>query len=226
MSFIKSASKVIRKTVDSGFGKDIVNVTVDVGLKASNAVYKRVNNYRNRKAIEHETSDEEYCLICDFCHDSAGRLYSVLTRDKTEKYAVFIELYDHDAFSLHICDSLHNELICVRKNVFTKKVLLGNRERLLGLNYEIYSQEHLMGQIFAGSSNGSDDTYETSFNDWVFAGDIKSCNYSIYDKLTGNRIAEVTKKVPKASSFVIHCKDSLNEPLLVAITVLLDLIVF
>ena len=88
-------------------------------------------------------------------------------------------------------------------------------------NYEIRRGDNIIGEVFP-FWQGSQKVYETDFNDWIATGNFEKRNYKIFSKTTGKTIATISKKISSANTYVIVCDYDKNEPIIVAITMLLD----
>jgi uncharacterized protein YxjI len=55
-------------------------------------------------------------------------------------------------------------------------------------------------------------------------GDVKSGNYNFFDQDTGKSFASISKKFKNAATYSVTCRDGEDEPVIIFMTILIDMI--
>ena len=223
MSIIKEvATEVIKEVaVDAGLvaaGKGIKSAGDAAGFISQKV--DDIKDNRNKSVLKKQAKKEEYFLLVSAEKNLGDGVYKVVSKKKEERYNTLMDHLPNDSFVLHIYHKQRGEILSVHKTAIMRQGLFSAKPA--GWKYELHSGNQI-AEVFA-SLEGRQKIYVNNFNDWVVTGDFAKKNYKIFSKTTGKTIATVSKKIASANTYVIVCEYNKNEPIVVAISMLLDII--
>ena len=200
------------KTV-AGKTKEMVNGVSD---KVSDAVDAKDAFKQNMqlKKIEHYLFVEEDRQIGE-------GVYRILNKKKKECYNTLLDK-NGGSYTLHVYRSGEGQIATVSRTVDVVKTGMFSQD-VISTGDIIRMGDKRIGTIIKGYENGAD-TYLTDFNSWICRGDFATNHYKIFDKANGKTIAVITKAKHKESAFIIECNNDENEPIVVIMALVIDLL--
>lgn len=192
------------------------------GKEAAGFISQKVGDIkdsRNKSALKKQSKKEEYFLLVSSEKDLGDGVYKVVSKKKEERYNTLTDHFANGAFAMHLYHKQKGEILSIHKLVTMKQGLFSSKPA--ASNYELRRGENVIGEVFP-FWQGSQKVYETDFNDWITTGNFEKMNYKIFSKTTGKTIATISKKISSADTYVIVCDYDKNEPIIVAITMLID----
>ena len=223
MGIITEVASEIIKDVAIDVGLAAADKGLEAGGKATGLISQKVGNIkdnRNKTALKKQAKKEDYFLFVSAEKSLGDGIYKVVSKKKEERYNTLMDHLPNDSFILHIYHKQRGEMLSVHKIATMKQGIFSSKP--VGWKYELHSGSQV-AEVFA-STEGRQKIYVNNFNDWVVTGDFGKRNYKIFSKSTGKTIATVTKKIASADTYVIVCEYDRNEPIVVAISMLLDMI--
>ena len=218
MSVIKEiATELLKETAIDNADKGL-----KAGKEAVGFISQKVGDIkdnRNKSALKKQSKKEEYFLLVTSYKDLGDGVYKVVSKKKEERYNTLTDHFASGAFIMHLYHKQKGEILSIHKLVTMKQGLFSSKPA--AINYEIRRGDNIVGEVFP-FWQGSQKVYETDFNDWVATGNFEKKNYKIFSKTTGKTIATISKKISSANTYVIVCDYDKNEPIIVAISMLLD----
>ena len=231
MGIIKKAVQSVAKDVAEGAGIAAVVGAVEVAGVAVEAVgaaggfvankLGKVIDKRNLASLKKEAKKHDYCLFVSKEAKLGEGIYKIINKKKEEKYNTLLDGNIDKNFKLHLYTKLKGEVATLHKNVTVTKSFFSADK--YSTQYSISSSLYPSGSI-KEKSEGKQKQYITSFNNWVITGEFSKGNYKIFDKDTGKTVATISKKFKSASTYTVDCEYDKNEPIIVLITILIDII--
>lgn len=217
---IESAVEETAKDVGVAAAVGAISAVGAAGNAVANGIGKVVEN-RNIANLKKSSKKQDYCLFVNRETKLGAGIYTVINKKKEEKYNTLIEGDASADFTLRLYSKHKGEIASITKTTIVKKSLFSSDKRTTEI--AIYSDVYPFGMINE-SYEGKQRTYTTDFNDWVITGEFSKGNYKIFDRTTGKTVASVSKKYKSASTYMIDCEYDKNEPTILLISIMLDMI--
>lgn len=231
MGIIKKAVQSVAEDVAEGAGIAAVVGAIEVAGTAVEAVgtaggyvankFSKVIDKRNLASLKKDAKKHDYCLFVSKESKLGEGIYKIVNKKKEEKYNTLIDGSIEKDFKLHLYSKPRGEVASLYKTTTVIKGFLSANK--YNTEYSIISSLSPSGKIIE-KSEGKQKQYATSFNNWVITGEFSKGNYKIFDKGTGKTVATVSKKYKSASTYTVDCEYDKNEPIIVLITILIDII--
>lgn len=222
MSVFKEIATELLKETAIEVGKDNAGKGLKAGKEAAGFISHKVGDIkdgRNKAGLKKQAKKEDYFLLVSAQKELGSGIYKVVSKKKEERYNTLTDHFANGAFVLHLYHKQKGEILSVHKTVTMRQGLFSSKPA--SSNYEIHRGDQVVGEVFA-FWEGPQKVYITDFNDWVVTGNFEKNNYKIFSKTTGKTVATISKKIASADTYVIVCEYDKNEPIIVAITMLLD----
>ena len=190
------------------------------GNAVANGIEKVVEN-RNLATLKKNSKKQDYCLFVNKETKIGPGIYTVVNKKKEEKYNTLIDGDIRRDFILRLYSKNKGEIANLTKSTTVKKSLFTYEKytTTIAIHSDIYPSG-----VINESFKGKHKIYTTDFNDWMITGEFATGNYKIFDKSTGKTIATVSKKYKNASTYLVDCNYDKNEPTILLISIMLDLI--
>lgn len=231
MGFIKKAAEKAAEEVVNDVGAvaavgaiELIGATVKAVGKAGTAAVDTVGKVidkRNTAGLKKESKKVDYCLFVNRETKIGKGIYRVTDKNKEEKYNTLIEGNINENFIIRLYSKSRGQIANISKTVMVEKKLFfaDKYSTLFILHSDVYSSG-----VIIESDEGGQREYSTDFNDWRIMGDFSKRNYKIFDFVSGETVASITKKFRSASTYKIECEDNQYESVIVLISILLDII--
>ena len=224
MGIIGDAVSGLIKGAAFDAGIEAADKGLEAGSKATGAISRKISNVkdnRNMSKLRKEAKKEDYCLFVECKNELGEGIYQITTKKKEDKYNTLMDHLDNDAFILHLYHYLKGEIGSVKKAVTMKKGVFSSKP--IAVNYLLQINDQILGEVFQ-AKEGKEVVYKNNFNDWVATGDFKKGNYKIFSKTTGKTMASISKRIAAADTYLITCEYDRNEPIIVAISLLINML--
>ncbi len=201
-SFLDAARTVTEKT--SKAISKAYDATLDIADKIVEA--------NNVSVLKKEAKNEEYCLFVKRDPDKDKWIYEISDNKKKKRYKTIKESNNVLNYYSEIKGKISSIVIEKKENkhIFSKPKT--------EITYRIDSDRTIRIMIQESKMDIS-----TDFDDWVITGDLFNSNYRIMSLQTGKELVSVIKKHKSASAFLVNCDYDKNEPMLLLMTILIDL---
>ena len=196
---------------------------LEAGGKAADYVSEKLSDSRENKnlhSLKKQVKKSDHCLFVTLEKNLGDGIYRISEQKDKPRYNTLKEHRENGDYILHIYNERKGEIAAVQKIVKMKKTLFSSKPD--SVRYYIYSNGQLFCEI-QKQEEGSRSVYVNTANDWMITGDFEKEKYKFFSKSSGKTIAEVSKKVASASTYIVFCEYSKHEPIILAMTLLLDI---
>ena len=200
-----------------------MGLLIEAGGKAANYVSEKLSDSKenlNMHSLKKQVKKSDHCLFVTRENSLGDGIFSISEKKNKPRYNTLKEHRENGGYILHIYNEQKGEIAAVQKMVKMKKTLFSSKPD--GVLYYIYYNGQLFCEI-QKQAEGSRFVYVNSANDWMITGDFEKENYKFFSKSSGKTVAEVSKKVASASTYIVFCEYSKYEPIILAMTLLLDI---
>lgn len=179
----------------------------------------KVIERRNLADLKKQAKKQKYCLFVTKEEKLGPGIYKVVNKKKEEKYNTLSSFISSRNYILRLYTKQRGEIASFIKSTNVEKGLFKSKTSVeLIIDSTVYPSGRLIE-----TQEGDQKVYKTDFNDWIITGDFETGNYKIFNMVSGDTVATVSKKYKSASTFAIDCEFDKNEPIIVLITIFIDI---